>query len=702
MNEPQNNRSTPASATPAAGLVPVKAAFPGPLAAAASAAAALFMKALIFSLLTLTTAANAQTAWHHPPSPYRFALTVKQSANTPEAGLLLQLPLSGLADPSGRDVLVYAEDGTQLNTRTLGPAMETTTLVQVKNRTPGTKVFAYFGSGQPAPQDKMSFRQPLICEVRNFSGGDLNSYAQVQGYWNTAKTLGRLHTPNIEMPYNPASTDDQFLVEFTGFLNIETEGDHTFMIVTDDAGYLLIDDQLLISHNGRHGAGESARGEQRATVNLTAGPHKLRMLVAEAGGGQMAVLARYRGGRDKAVLQPDAFLRPGNAQIEAVEARRGPVPPLFTANSTAYIGLNSTIYTLVEFTPLAQKTSPETHWEFGDGGRTTSATAQHVYVGTAPREASANLETVTARRTVHFPEKAPASWGIRNHNHFGRFAKTMLGSGLATIDTPTLLGYRAFFEFKDYNPDLQPICRILLKRTDLEPADRQRTMLQLARVTAAQNPDEAIKLYRGALQLVNGDDMPDWAMEPVELLVFVGDQKTARELTQWISQRFSPPSGTFDYLRPYSALISGDAEAFDEQVYKLVHRRENVEDYRETSVQRNALEQRFYDLINANFISDARNVLQQWEMISPEDHRSGALSVARSNLMLRTGQLEIALQLLDKTVQRDPVIARLPEIDLLRFKLYKRLGNNQKTEQLRQRILQDYPNHPIAKIVEKL
>jgi len=153
---------------------------------------------------------------------------------------------------------------------------------------------------------------------------------------------------------------------------------------------------------------------------------------------------------------------------------------------------------------------------------------------------------------------------------------------------------------------------------------------------------------------------------------------------------------SFSYLAPYEALLAGDYEKLDDLLYRLVHHRENIREHRKSSVRRNALEEKFEDLLEAGFINDAAKTLREWELISPEDHFSGALELGRAKLMFACGQLDHALLLLNKTVEHNPVIARLPEIDWLNYRIHKTLGNADAAEKIRKRILRDYPNHPAA------
>ena len=55
-------------------------------------------------------------------------------------------------------------------------------------------------------------------------------------------------------------------------LTVPTAGTYTFRLTSDDGSELLIDDALVINHDGLHGADRQGRH-----VDLTAGIHALRI-----------------------------------------------------------------------------------------------------------------------------------------------------------------------------------------------------------------------------------------------------------------------------------------------------------------------------------------------------------------------------------------------------------------------------------------
>ncbi|MCB7135867.1 family 16 glycoside hydrolase [Cellulosimicrobium marinum] len=124
-------------------------------------------------------------------------------------------------------------------------------------------------------------------------------------------TLKSGQTPNVDklMPTIDWSTaeqfgaEDNFMSQVTANLTVETEGEYTFRITSDDGSKLYLDDELVIDHDGLHGA-EPMDG----TTTLTAGTHALFIEYFEAGGGQELTLEWKAPGSTTFALVPESAL----------------------------------------------------------------------------------------------------------------------------------------------------------------------------------------------------------------------------------------------------------------------------------------------------------------------------------------------------------------------------------------------------------
>ncbi len=88
----------------------------------------------------------------------------------------------------------------------------------------------------------------------------------------------------------PLKRRTDYGVRFDGVLHIEKPGRYTFMLNSDDGSRLFVDGAMVTEWDGVHGGGKARTGE----VELTAGPHDLRLDFFQGGGGQLLQLS-YKG-----------------------------------------------------------------------------------------------------------------------------------------------------------------------------------------------------------------------------------------------------------------------------------------------------------------------------------------------------------------------------------------------------------------------
>jgi len=90
--------------------------------------------------------------------------------------------------------------------------------------------------------------------------------------------------------------EDYFGLEFTGYLDVPTDGLYTFSVASDDGSELWIGDQKVIDNDGLHGVRDVT-----GLIRLAAGLHPIRVTFFEHAGGQ-ALDVTYEG--------PDLSRRP--------------------------------------------------------------------------------------------------------------------------------------------------------------------------------------------------------------------------------------------------------------------------------------------------------------------------------------------------------------------------------------------------------
>ena len=115
----------------------------------------------------------------------------------------------------------------------------------------------------------------------------------------------------------------------------------------------------------------------------------------------------------------------------------------------------------------------------------------------------------------------------------------------------------------------------------------------------------------------------------------------------------------------------------------------------------NALRERFYDLLRARFLGDARDILREWEALAPMDRLTGSFPLARSRLWQTFNWYDGALGELEGAVLLNPILPNLPDVELEQAKVVLRAGDEARGMEMLRRIAEEYPNHPNTEIIRE-
>ncbi len=143
---------------------------------------------------------------------------------------------------------------------------------------------------------------PPPIELKNPKHG--LQYKYYEGQWRSLPNFDLL-TPKSEgvidqIKIPEKNSEENFGVQYNGYINIPKNGVYTFFTNSDDGSSLYVDDQMIVSNDGQH-----APEERSGTIELTAGFHKIRVWFFQGGGG-MALDASIEGpGVAKQVIPVD-------------------------------------------------------------------------------------------------------------------------------------------------------------------------------------------------------------------------------------------------------------------------------------------------------------------------------------------------------------------------------------------------------------
>ncbi len=216
------------------------------------------------------------------------------------------------------------------------------------------------------------------------------NYGYYEGTWSSLPAFNALtpvKTGNASgFSLAVRNRDDNFGVQYTGYVNVPADGTYTFYTASDDGSRLYIGTQLVVDNDGAH-----AEVERSGTIGLRAGKHAITVTYFEATGGEVLNVS-YAGPGIAKTLIPAAAL----SSVPPAGANN---PPTAVLNATPVAG---TAPLVVSFNATGSS-DPDAgdyilgyEWDFGDGSALSSSNApSHTY--TTPGTYTAKLRVMDNR-----------------------------------------------------------------------------------------------------------------------------------------------------------------------------------------------------------------------------------------------------------------------------------------------------------------
>ena len=221
-----------------------------------------------------------------------------------------------------------------------------------------------------------------LLEVRDFTGGAIDTDAAVKDRWRQAKhPQGRGFVPNIFFGVNPFGPSDNFIALFRGAFVAPRAGAYTFATVSDDASVLTVDGQDVASWTGRHGADARAYPQHSGQIKLTAGLHRLEYIWVQAGESLAAVTAWKLPESDRYDVVPASAFAPV-AEFAVVDA------PATYFEWKPVEQSRAGEFAVVDYRLAvpAAKANLKYRWTFDDGATAEGATVTHTFPRPAMRQ----------------------------------------------------------------------------------------------------------------------------------------------------------------------------------------------------------------------------------------------------------------------------------------------------------------------------
>jgi hexosaminidase len=129
-----------------------------------------------------------------------------------------------------------------------------------------------------------------------YAEGEFASVSEVED----AEPLRRGTSARVEIP--GVAREASFGLRFGGYLRVPYDDIYYFELTSDDGSQLIVDEQVVIDHDGYHSA-----TAKTGAIGLSRGHHRLRVLYFQGGGGRNLTL-RVRRGEGPFEAVPDEWL----------------------------------------------------------------------------------------------------------------------------------------------------------------------------------------------------------------------------------------------------------------------------------------------------------------------------------------------------------------------------------------------------------
>jgi hexosaminidase len=140
---------------------------------------------------------------------------------------------------------------------------------------------------------RTTLRPPEPVDETRLSSGLRYAYFEFDGGVRTVEALASMSPAEEGVAYDvepqTVAREERFGLVFTGYMRVPADGIYTFYLSSDDGSRLLIGDELVVDHDGLHGATERA-----GMIALQAGYHPISVQYFQAGGGASLEMAFER------------------------------------------------------------------------------------------------------------------------------------------------------------------------------------------------------------------------------------------------------------------------------------------------------------------------------------------------------------------------------------------------------------------------
>jgi len=655
--------------------------------------------------LATQPARSDQTPWWNRQWSWRRAV-LAEPAKTPWPGAEVchvVLPTHGIVGGPAPSVRVVTAGGKETPHRIMkrGPGDRLRLCFAMLPN--AKKYFVYCGNqkAEPAETDWRPQRG-LVLTGWKYRGGAIGDLAQTLETFGKAEPLqGMRFVPNVFLGHNPFGPTGDTCHKYEGWLICPETGSYVFATSSDDASFLLIDDEQVVAWPGQHRWRADAK--HQGIAELTEGLHKFTYYHVNVGRYGGAVAAWQPPGQERITVIPPASFAP------VVEGRLGDLDHVSRRFQADFVfeQLGEAFFAdrhsyRYRFTAKLPKPSANVKlaWDFGDGTTSRQRDPEHVYLRSERYRITLAVSTVgqtsklsnrlavqrdwdrvatgeTAAAALHarivseYPFEAMAAADLAVAVQLLRRAGELdicLAAGRAMID-----------QCNDLKPkQLAPYFDEVIQAARSVSSDPQRAVELCHRLEQASK-DPAIRAHacavEGGLWLAHDVDLQK-AEDAFQRVLGEYAERAGRDDVR------RARIGMGDIARQRGDLVSAErhyhaAELLgraDQQAANRGHFARTVEDY-----------------LRRGEWTAAQQLLNQWEWSCPTDKLTGSTTLLRARCLVAEGSRGEASEEARLLVEVNPHSARAPELLMLIADVELACGRPAGARQSLERILREHP-----------
>lgn len=651
-----------------------------------------------------------QAAWWNQAFVYRRAVTVPASYKSTRLGgddiAVVTMPTAGLTAADGGDIRVATMARTEVPCRVLmvGPGDEVKFAFAIRGV--GNVFHVYFGNPTPPPaKEQLEIKRGVLQETWLYEGGGIKTLKEVETVIDKAKKiLGRDFRPNVFVGHNPFGPQNNLATRFTAWLDCQAAGKYEFSCSSQDASFLLIDDNAVVDNGGHHAPQNDIR--MKGSAELKTGLHKLTFYHVNTKDDPVAVAAWQAPGETKIWPIPEKSFTPVfKCEVGPTEQYGKGMAIDFIPTYGGETFLRETYYQRWVFESIKAGSigKPELQWDFGDGQKSTAAKVDHVYLMNGEYTVTLTAKTYRGDMTVKNRIFVSRPWDqvatnrlddlavqtkiVQDYN-FAALSPEANAHAIVMLDqagAPAAAALRkagqAFLARPEAPGEVVGLVVPLFADT-MPPKDRVAAYLTAEKMTKSVATRAEMAEKAGRNMLRNLDDA-DEAMKTFERIV-----RQYAPATNCPAIR-AAKIGIGDVWRFRGKLEEARA-AYTTAGYGAGVNMARLE------ITKGDYARHVEDYLRKGEFIDAEDFVEQWAGDLPGDKVEGYWSLLVTQLCMRKKEYDGAVHEANILVKVNPTSNYAAQLLLLSSEAYKKLGKDDLAKAALEKIVKSYPESPLA------